>query len=60
VVLVAGIEASHSKQESTSCLNLGKKGNRELRRLTCFINYDVNNGNTSHGKIKGRVAGGYI
>jgi hypothetical protein len=32
-----------------------KKGNRELRRLFCSINYDVNSGNASCGRDKSRA-----
>lgn len=56
LLLFAVIEASHSKQVSASCSNLGKKDNSELRKLSCSINYDAISGSASHGRVKGRVA----
>jgi hypothetical protein len=43
-----------------SSLNLGEKDNRELRKLFCSINYDVINGSTSRGRVKGRAASGFL
>ena len=31
--------------------NLGKKGDKELRRLVCSINYDANNGSASSRRL---------
>jgi hypothetical protein len=31
-----------------------KKGNSELRRLSCSINYEANSSSASRGRVKGR------
>jgi len=46
-------KANHSPKESAASSNLGKKGSRELRRLSYSINYDSTCGSTSHGRVKG-------
>jgi hypothetical protein len=56
LALFAAIELSRSKQVSDSCSSLGRKGNRELRRLFRSINYDPNRGNASHDRVRGRAA----
>lgn len=40
MALLTAIEASHSQKESTSSSKLGNKENRELKKLSCSINYD--------------------
>lgn len=59
LALFTAIEASHYEQALGYCLNLGKKGKRELRRLSYSINYDANNGSACRGWGKGRVANGF-
>lgn len=60
MALIAAIEAGHSKQASASWSSFWKKGNRELRRLVCCLNYDVNSGSASRGRVKGRGASGFL
>ena len=59
------IEAHQSPKETAYSSNLGTKGSRELRRLSCSINYDSSCGSAICGRVKGglcvicgRVKGG--
>lgn len=49
------IDASHSQNELASYSNFINKEGRELKRLTCSINYDTKGGSASRGRGKGRV-----
>lgn len=55
IALLTSIEVSHSQKESTSSSKLGNKENRELKRLSCSINYDSKGGNSRRGRVKGRA-----
>ena len=50
---LVAIEVGQLEQVLASCSSFGDKGNRELIRFVCFINYDVNNGSACHGRVKG-------
>jgi hypothetical protein len=39
-----------------SCSKVGVKGSRELRRLSCSINYEANSGSASRGRVKGGLS----
>lgn len=60
VALFTTIEANHSLKEPVSCSKLGNKESRELRRLSCSINYDSKSGSASHGRVKGTVVCDYL
>jgi len=52
------IIVSNDKKEEDPSSRLSIKGNRELNRLACSVNYDVHSGSTSRGRCKGRAYGG--
>jgi hypothetical protein len=52
------IIVSNDKKEADPSSRLSIKGNRELNRLACSVNYDVHSGSTSRGRCKGRAYGG--
>jgi hypothetical protein len=60
LALFAAIEASNFEQGSGSCSNLGEKDIRELRTLSCSINYDANSDSVWRDRNKGRVASGFF
>lgn len=56
--LFTAIEASRHQNgladSPSSISKLGNRGQRELKRLACSINYDLKRGHSSRGKGKGR------
>lgn len=58
--MFTAIEASHSVLGLVSYTNLGKKGYREVRKLSCLINYDANSDNASRDRVKGRAVCDYF
>jgi len=52
MALFTAIEVSHSHNESASSSKLVNKESRELKRLSCSINYDTKGGSVSHGRGK--------
>jgi hypothetical protein len=50
------IEVSRCQEGSTLSSRLGNKGNKELKGLSCSINYDSKGGSASHGRVKRRVS----
>jgi len=48
------VEISVPNISSSSFSKLENKRFRELKRLACFINYDLKGGQSSRGKGKGR------
>jgi hypothetical protein len=55
MTLLSIIEASHFQKESTSRSKMVVKVNKELKRLSCSINYNSKAENSSRGRVKGRV-----
>jgi hypothetical protein len=53
IAMLTTIEASHYKEDLASGSKLGKRGNRELKRLSCSINYNAKGGSFSQGRVKG-------
>jgi hypothetical protein len=50
--LLAAIEASHSQGEWVSNSKSAIGGKRELKRLSCSINYDSTGGSSSRSRVK--------
>lgn len=55
MALLTTIEVSHFQNESASGSKMVNKGNRELKILSCSINYDSKGGSSSQGGVKGRA-----
>lgn len=58
MALPTAIEASHYK-ELVSSSKLGSIEKKELKRLSCSINYDSKGCSSSLGRTKGRAILGY-
>lgn len=54
MALLAAIEASHHNEEWASNAKPDNNGKRELKRLSCSINYDSKCGSSSCSRVKGR------
>jgi hypothetical protein len=53
--LLTAIETSHNWGESVSNSKSANRGERELKRLLCSINYDSMGGSSSRSRVKGVV-----
>lgn len=51
--LLTDIEARRFQKESISSSKLANKESRELKRLSCSIDYDLKSGSSSRGRVKG-------
>lgn len=58
LALFSAIEASRHQNRLVSvpdvCFRTTNKGNQELKRLVCSVNYDINGGQSNKGRGKGR------
>lgn len=58
LALFSAIEASRHQNGLVSvpdvCFRTTNKGNQELKRLVCSVNYDINGGQSNKGRGKGR------
>lgn len=54
MTLLTAIYVSLLREGSASSSKLVNRGNKELKRLSCSINYDSKGGSSSQGKVKGR------
>lgn len=54
IALLTAIEASHNRGEWVSNSKSAIRGKRELKRLSCSINYDLTGGSSSRSTVKGR------
>lgn len=52
MALFTAIEAGHYKNETTSSSKMRNRKSRELKRLSCFINYDSKGGSYRCGRIR--------
>jgi hypothetical protein len=54
MALFTAIKASHNQEGWVSNSKTAFRSNRELKRLSCSINYDSTGGNSSRSRVKGR------
>jgi hypothetical protein len=54
MALLTAIELGHCHKDLASSSKFVNKGNKEIKRLACSMNYDSKCGSSSHGKGKGR------
>lgn len=54
MALLTAIEESHYQNDLASSSKLVNRENKDLKRLSCSVNYDLKGGSSNRGKIKGR------
>jgi hypothetical protein len=58
MALFTALEAGHYKNETTSSSKMHNRKSRELKRLSCSINYDLKSDSYRRGRNKGRAMTG--